>query len=73
MELGDGDLQALDSQRVFCPDIDISPLCPDGIGGDDHPFQQGKGSPSINERFMKAPGSPSSALQIRYFFLPGAS
>ena len=24
------------------------------------------GSPSMRERFMKAPGSPSSALQIRY-------
>ena len=30
------------------------------------------GSPSMMARSMNAPGSPSSALQIRYFLSPGA-
>ena len=31
------------------------------------------GSPSISERFMNAPGSPSSALQIMYLRPAGRS
>ncbi len=37
------------------------------------PSSKEKGSPSIKDRFIKAPGSPSSALQIKYFGLPFAS
>ena len=37
------------------------------------PSSSACGSPSSSERFMNAPGSPSSALQMMYLVSPGAS
>ena len=36
------------------------------------PSRTAWGSDSMSDLFMNAPGSPSSALQIRYFRIPGA-
>ncbi len=36
--LGQGDLQSLDGQRIFGPDVDIAHLRPDRMAGDGHAF-----------------------------------
>jgi len=41
--LSDGDLDALDGQRVFVADVDESLRGADGLGPDDHPFEDGVG------------------------------
>ena len=41
--LADGDVHALDRQRVFVPDVDESLLGPDRFRPDDHPFENGVG------------------------------
>ena len=37
--LGNGDVQAVDRQRIFRPAIDVALMGADRLGGDDHPFQ----------------------------------
>ena len=41
--LSDGDLDALDGQRVFVPDVDEAFLGADGLGADDHALEDGVG------------------------------
>ena len=62
-----GDEQMLDGQGVLGAHIDASLAGADGVGADDHPLQHRWGSPSMMLRSMKAPGSPSSPLQIMNF------
>jgi len=55
------------------PAVDVPFVRADSVGADHHAFQDGVGSLSRVERSMNAPGSPSSALQMMYFFSPWAS
>ena len=41
--LVDGDVQAVDGQRILGPAVDVTLVGADGLGGDDHPFQNGMG------------------------------
>ena len=41
--LVDGDIQPMHRQRVLGPAVDISLMGPNGLGRDDHPFQDGVG------------------------------
>ena len=48
-------------------------VSPDGVTGDNQSAPSGYAGPLPGmERSIKAPGSPSSALQMIYFFSPGA-
>ncbi len=39
--LVDGDVQAVDGQRILGPAVDVTLMGADGLGGDDHAFQNG--------------------------------
>ena len=41
--LVDGDVQAVDGQRILGPAVDVPLVGADGLGGDDHAFQNGVG------------------------------
>jgi hypothetical protein len=60
-------LQPLDGQRVFGPHVHHAAAGPDGVPGDGHALNNQEGVASSRHRSMKAPGSPSSALQMTYF------
>ncbi len=65
--LFDRDTKPFDSQRIFCPDVYQSFTGTDAVTANGHGFDHGVRIPSIIERSIKAPGSPSSALQTTYF------
>ena len=64
----DGGLETRHGQRILGADIDIALVTPGGASGDHHALEHGVGLPSMMERSMNAPGSPSSPLQTMYFF-----
>ena len=64
--------QPLDGEGVLGAHVHVALSGADGEGGDDHAFDHQCGLPSSTERSMKAPGSPSSALQMMYLRSPAA-
>jgi len=63
--LAQGVLEPLDRQRILGSDVNERVRRPMAYPAISMPSSRECGSPSISERFMNAPGSPSSALQIR--------